>query len=77
MKLYSGIFISKPAQTKSMFVYLMWNKNGKDLKTMLEYKKALQMEEIMTKLGVSPHIIFESTCYPNSSLNQQIPKSHS
>ena len=34
-----------------MFVYLIWNKNGKDLKTMLEYKKALLMEEEMSKLG--------------------------
>ena len=48
--------------TPSMFVYLIWNKNGKDLKTMLEYKKALLMEEVMSKLGVSPHIVFESTC---------------
>jgi hypothetical protein len=50
--------------TPSMFVYLIWNKNGKDLKTMLEYKKALDMEEQMTKLGVKPHIVFESTCAP-------------
>jgi len=50
--------------TASMFVYLIWNKNGKDLKTMLEYKKALDMEEQMNKLGVSPHIVFESTCAP-------------
>jgi len=77
MKLYSDIFISKPRQTNSMFVYLTWNKNGKDLKTMLEYKKALDMEEQMIKLGISPQIIFESTCYPNSSLNKQSPKNHS
>ena len=54
--------------TPSMFVYLIWNKNGKDLKTMLEYKKALLMEEVMSKLGVSPHIVFESTCAPKSPL---------
>ena len=51
-----------------MFVYLIWNKNGKDLKTMLEYKKALQMELAMTKLGVNPHIVFESTCAPKRLL---------
>ena len=54
--------------TPSMFVYLIWNKNGKDLKTMLEYKKALDMEEQMTKLGVKPHIVFESTCAPKRPL---------
>jgi hypothetical protein len=68
MKLYSGIFISKPAQTKSMFVYLTWNKNGKQMKTMLEYHKAELMFKEMEKLKVEPHIVFESTCYPNSSL---------
>ena len=51
-----------------MFVYLIWNKNGRDLKTVLEYKKALQMEETMTKLGVNPHIVFESTCAPKRLL---------
>ena len=54
-----------------MFVYLIWNKNGKDLKTMLEYKKALQMEETMTKLGVSPHIVFESSCAPKRLLQEK------
>ena len=51
-----------------MFVYLIWNKNGKDLKTVLEYKKALLMEEEMSKLGVVPHIVFESTCAPKRPL---------
>ena len=68
MKLYSGIFISKPAQTESMFVYLTWQRNGKKMKTMLEYHKAVNMCKEMEKLKVEPHIIFESTCYPNSSL---------
>jgi len=68
MKLYSGIFISKPAQTNSMFVYLTWKRNGKEMKTMLEYHKAELMCKVMEKLKVEPHIIFESTCYPNSSL---------
>ena len=51
-----------------MFVYIIWNKNGKDLKAMLEYKKALQMEEVMIKLGVNPHIVFESSCAPKRLL---------
>ena len=51
-----------------MFVYLIWNKNGKDLKTMLEYKKALKMEVVMTKLGVNPYIVFESSCAPKTLL---------
>ena len=55
-----------------MFVYLIWNKNGKDLKTMLEHKKALLMEETMTKLGVTPHIIFESTCAPKKAITGKV-----
>ena len=55
-----------------MFVYLIWNKNGKDLKTMLEYKKALLMEETMTKLGVTPHIIFEATCAPKKAITGKV-----
>jgi len=35
---------------------------------MLEYKKALQMESVMTKLGVIPHMVFESTCAPKRVL---------
>lgn len=58
--------------TPSMFVYLIWNKNGKDLKTMLEYKKALDMEEQMTKLGVKPHIVFESTCAPKKAITGKV-----
>ena len=66
MKLYSDIFISKPTQTNSMFVYLTWNKNGKQMKTMLEYRKAVNMCKEMEKLKVEPHIIFEARCPPKS-----------
>jgi len=55
-----------------MFVYLIWNKNGKDLKTMLEYKKALHIGEEMTKLGVKPHIVFESTCAPKKAITGKV-----
>ena len=58
--------------TPSMFVYLIWNKNGKDLKTMLEYKKALHIGEEMTKLGVNPHIVFESTCAPKKAITGKV-----
>ena len=68
MKIYSDIFISKPDLTNSMFVYLTWKRNGKEMKTMLEYHKAVNMCKEMEKLKVESHIIFESTCYPNSSL---------
>ena len=45
-----------------MFVYLTWkNLEGKELTTMLEYKKAELMVEKMKTHGVNPHIIFEST----------------
>ena len=44
----------------SMFVYLTWNNlEGKELKTMLEYKKAEIMAEKMKTLGVEPHMTFE------------------
>ena len=58
--------------TPSMFVYLIWNKNGKDLKAMLEYKKALQMELEMSKLGVNPQIVFESSCAPKRVTTEKI-----
>ncbi len=46
----------------SMFVYLTWkNLAGKELKAMLEYKKAELMVEKMKVYGVDPHIVFEST----------------
>ena len=49
----------------SMFVYLTWkNLKGKELKTMLEYKKAEVIIEGMLKRGVEPHLIFESQCSP-------------
>tara|TARA_Y100001949_G_C15668257_1_gene192742 strand:- start:67 stop:234 length:168 start_codon:yes stop_codon:yes gene_type:complete len=45
-----------------MFVYLTWkNLAGKELKAMLEYKKAELMVEKMKVYGVDPHIVFEST----------------
>ena len=48
-----------------MFVYLTWNNlEGKELKTMLEYKKAEVIIEGMLKRGVEPHLIFESQCSP-------------
>ena len=55
-----------------MFVYLIWNKNGKDLKTMLEYKKALHIGEEMTKLGVKSQIVFESSCAPKRVTTEKI-----
>ena len=48
-----------------MFVYLTWkNLKGKELKTMLEYKKAEIMIEEMKNRGVESHVIFESQCPP-------------
>jgi len=45
----------------SMFVYLAWkNLDGKELKAMLEYKKAEKVMEKMRTFGVNPHMIFES-----------------
>jgi cytochrome c len=66
MNLYSDIFISKPTQTNSMFVYLTWNKNGKKLKTMLEYHKAVDMCKKMEALKVHGQIIFEAQCPPKN-----------
>ena len=44
----------------SMFVYLTWNNlEGKELKTMLEYKKAEIMAEKMKTRGVESHMTFE------------------
>jgi hypothetical protein len=44
-----------------MFVYLTWNNlEGKELKTMLEYKKAEIMVEKMKTHGVSARILLES-----------------
>lgn len=48
-----------------MFVYLTWNNlEGKELKTMLEYKKAEIMVEKMKTHGVMSRISFESTSSP-------------
>ena len=67
MKLYSDIFISKPTVTNSMFVYLTWKRNGKELKTMLEYRKAEIFYKELERLKVNPHIIFEAQCPPKRS----------
>ena len=46
----------------SMFVYLTWkNLDGKELKSMLEYKKAEKIVKIMIDRGITPQIIFEPT----------------
>jgi hypothetical protein len=43
-----------------MFVYLTWNNlEGKELKTMLEYKKAEIIAEKMKTRGVESHMTFE------------------
>ena len=64
-KLYSDILICTTVYTYFMFVYLTWkNLKGKELKTMLEYKKAEVIIEGMLKRGVEPHLIFESQCSP-------------
>ncbi len=56
----------------SMFVYLTWkNLDGKELKTMLEYKKARQMEEKMKTYGVKPYISFEPTSSPATLLREK------
>tara|TARA_R100001530_G_scaffold53778_1_gene39723 strand:- start:1051 stop:1203 length:153 start_codon:yes stop_codon:yes gene_type:complete len=50
-----------------MFVYLTWkNLEGRELKTMLEYKKAEIMVEKMKTFGVEPHITFEGSTKPLS-----------
>ena len=47
-----------------MFVYLTWKNNGKELKTMIDFEKASVFTEQLTKLGLHPQVIFESTCAP-------------
>ena len=49
-----------------------WELNYKDQMTFEEYKKALDMEEQMTKLGVKPHIVFESTCAPKKAITGKV-----
>ena len=52
-KLYSGIFILPLILRHSMFVYLNWkNKNGDDLKTLLEETKAKDIADQMEALGI-------------------------
>ena len=44
--------------TPSMFAYLIWeNKQGKEMKTILQVEKAEKMAVKMTKLGVESKII--------------------
>ena len=55
-----------------MFVYLTWkNIEGKELKTMLEYKKAELMVEEMKTRGVQPSITFEPTSSPATLLREK------
>ena len=56
-KLYSGIFILPTVLTPSMFAYLIWEKNGKEMKSMLQVHKAEKIAIEMKKLGVEPKII--------------------
>tara|TARA_Y100000296_G_C5069458_1_gene204108 strand:- start:312 stop:479 length:168 start_codon:yes stop_codon:yes gene_type:complete len=49
-----------------MFVYLTWKNNGKELKTMIDYAKATIFTEKLSKLGLKPQVIFESTCAPKA-----------
>ena len=56
----------------SMFVYLTWNNlEGKELKTMLEYKKAEKMIRLMKDRCINPHIIFEPTSVTPKTLLQE------
>ena len=57
-KLYWGIFILSAILTPSMFAYLIWeNKEGKEMKSMLQVHKAELMAGEMRKLGVDSKII--------------------
>ena len=57
-KLYSGIFILPAILTPSMFAYLIWeNKEGKEMKTILQLEKAEKMAVKMNRLGVNTQII--------------------
>ena len=57
-KLYSGIFILPPVLTPSMFAYIIWhNKDGKELKSMIQAGKVDHMVDEMKKLGIDPKVI--------------------
>ena len=43
--------------TPSMFAYIIWKRNGKEFKSMLQVHKAEQVAVEMRKLGVEPKII--------------------
>ena len=40
-----------------MFAYLIWERNGKEMKTLLQVHKAEKVADEMRKLGVDPKII--------------------
>ena len=56
-KLYSGIFILPTVLTPFMFAYIIWERNGKEFKSMLQVHKAEQVAVEMRKLGVEPKIV--------------------
>ena len=57
-KLYSGIFILPSGLTPSMFAYIIWhNKDGKELKSMIQAGKVDHMVDEMKKLGIDPKVI--------------------
>jgi len=57
-KLYSGIFILPSGLTPSMFAYIIWhNKDGKEMKSMLQVHKAEHIADEMRKLGVESKIM--------------------
>ena len=48
-----------------MFVYLTWKNNkGKELKTMVDFRKVSVFTEQLSKLGLQPQVIFESSSEP-------------
>ena len=60
--LYKYFIISQTYIDKriSMFIYLTWKKNGKELKTLLEFEKALKMAEKLQPMGVEPKLHYDS-----------------
>tara|TARA_R100001530_G_scaffold50531_1_gene37573 strand:+ start:149 stop:289 length:141 start_codon:yes stop_codon:yes gene_type:complete len=43
-----------------MFIYLTWKKDGKELKTVLEFEKALKLAEKLDEIGVEPRLQYDS-----------------
>ena len=57
-RLYSGIFILPSGLTPFMFAYIIWqNKNGKELKSMIQASKVEHMVNEMKKLGIIPKVV--------------------